>query len=70
MKTTASQTHGILAHLKSGGTLTAIQALEKFHCFRLAARIGELKAMGWQVRREIVRTGDGCRFAKYSLPQP
>lgn len=69
MKTTASQTNGILAYLKKGGTLTAIQALEKFGCFRLAARIRNLKDMGWRVEREMVRV-KGIRFAKYSLPKP
>lgn len=55
----------ILNYLKSGNTLTAIQALEKFGCFRLAARIDELKA-GHEIRTEIVRA-NGKRFACYRM---
>jgi hypothetical protein len=44
-----SQSLKILAHLKTGKTLTPIQALNKWGCFRLAARIHNLKSMGYRI---------------------
>lgn len=60
-----SQAHRILNHLKKR-SITSIQALEKFDCFRLAARIADLRASGHKINTEIVKQG-GKRFAKYTL---
>ena len=38
-----SQNKQILAHLRAGKTITAIQALNKYGVFRLASRINDLK---------------------------
>jgi hypothetical protein len=61
-----SQTTNILKHLKKGKTLTAIQALNLFGCFRLASRINDLKRMGFSITSTMVSKGNK-RFAKYSL---
>ena len=61
-----SQTSQILKHLKSGKKLTAIQALEKFGCFRLAARIGEIKEIGVDVKKHTIEK-NGKRFAQYYI---
>jgi hypothetical protein len=45
-----------------GRTLTPIQALNKFKCFRLGARIHELRSK----YKIIDIKGDGC-YAKYFL---
>ena len=37
-----SQNKQILEYLEQGNTLTALEALEKFDCFRLASRINQL----------------------------
>lgn len=50
-----TQRDQIWAHLESGKTLTPIQALDKFGCLRLAARIHELRKQG----KSIVDDGDG-----------
>ena len=42
----ASQNKRILDYLKSGKKLTPITALEKFGCFRLSARILDLRQQG------------------------
>lgn len=44
-----SQIDRILAVLESGGTLTALDALEDFGCSRLASRITDLKRKGYPV---------------------
>jgi len=63
----ASQTTQILTYLRSGKTLTAIEALQRFGCFRLAARIRNLKDDGYDVRSTRVELPNGKRVAKYRL---
>jgi hypothetical protein len=65
MKKPKSQTDRILAHLISGKPLTAMQALDKFGCFRLAARIGQLRKQWW-ITTEM-KTKGGKRFAVYRM---
>jgi hypothetical protein len=61
-----SQTQKILDRLKEGKSITPLEALQDYGCFRLGARIWELKKMGYNVRSEIVTENDKS-FAKYSL---
>ena len=61
-----SQNKQILNHLESGKTITPIDALNLFGCFRLGARIHDLKSEGYDIKTEI-RTVNGKRFAEYSL---
>ena len=65
-----SQSEAILEHLKSGESLTALQALARFNCLRLGARILELRRQGHDIRSEIIRTRSGKNVAKYTLPGP
>lgn len=60
-----SQESQILRHLKRG-PITPIQALEKYGCFRLAARIHSLRAQGHTITTEKVRKGNK-EYAKYRL---
>ena len=60
-----TQTDAILAALKSG-PLTPLDALERFGCFRMAARVRDLRDRGHHIHTEIVEQG-GKRFARYSL---
>ena len=45
-----SQKDLILKALKSGHRVTPIDALNRYGCFRLAARIAELRAAGHDIR--------------------
>ena len=65
-KTKVSQCKNILEHLQKGNTITAIDALNKFGCFRLASRIYNLKQDGHTIECEIVRKNKK-KFARYSL---
>ena len=56
----------VLQHLIDGGTLTGVQAWEKFKCYRLASVINKLKDEGHQITKERVKAG-GHTFARYSL---
>jgi len=50
-----SQNIKILIALKNGMKLTAIGALNMFGCFRLAARIKDLRDEGYHVESEMIR---------------
>jgi hypothetical protein len=63
----ATQAGRILAHLRAGNRLTALDALESFGCFRLAARIHELRREGWNVQERTVETRSGKRVAEYFI---
>tara|TARA_R110000868_G_scaffold402329_1_gene678570 strand:- start:4571 stop:4774 length:204 start_codon:yes stop_codon:yes gene_type:complete len=61
-----SQQNEILSHLISGQSLTPFDALQQFGCFRLAARIRDLRDDGHDILTEIVEQGDK-RWARYRL---
>jgi hypothetical protein len=62
-----TQANRILRYLEAGNRLTALEALERFQCLRLAARIHELRDAGWQIEERTVETRSGKRVAQYSL---
>ena len=63
MKTQKKQ---IEKYLSSGKQLTPMQALSKFGCFRLAARVAELRNEGLNIKTKIL-TKKGKSFASYTL---
>ena len=62
-----TQAGRILAYLREGHRITALEALEIFQCFRLAARVHELRREGWNIIERTVETASGKRIAEYSL---
>ena len=60
-----SHTMQILDHLTSK-PITAMDALNDYGCFRLAARINELRMSGHNIKTEI-KNQDGKRYAMYHL---
>ena len=64
-----SQNAMILNFLESGGSLTPIEALEKFQCFRLAARMNDLRKKGYVIETEILKDDNGKSYASYSIPK-
>ena len=63
-----SQNALIAIWLKQGNTITPLEALQKFGCFRLGARIADLRKAGYDIETKIVNQ-NGKRFAQYSLAQ-
>jgi len=63
-----SQSLRILAFLKSGKSLTPIEAIVRFGCYRLAARIHNLKSMGYRIT-STTKTNPKTKkkYASYSL---
>lgn len=62
---TESQTKRILKFLLSGNKITPIQALRKFGCLRLSARILHIR-QSYKVKTEMVSVGRK-RIARYSI---
>tara|TARA_B100000579_G_scaffold433396_1_gene452066 strand:+ start:929 stop:1159 length:231 start_codon:yes stop_codon:yes gene_type:complete len=62
-----SQNKQIKAHLEKGNTITAISALANFNCFRLAARIKDLKDTGMTIKKRMITNKHGRRYAMYWL---
>jgi hypothetical protein len=60
-----TQNAQILNHLKRK-PITPIEALQKFGCFRLGARVWELRQQGHPITKRTVER-NGKRFAEYKL---
>ena len=66
----ATQCEQILAHLRSGKSITQYEALDKFKCFRLASRICDLKkriAADEEIEAVKIVTPTGKRVAQDRL---
>lgn len=67
-ETKKSQTELILDYLKTGKSITPMDALQLFGCFRLSGRIWDLRVQGHKIKTETIndeRTGKS--YASYSL---
>ena len=66
-----TQTEKILRHMRMFGSITAAEAMSEYGIFRLAARIADLKKMGYSVGSEMQtvknRFGEKCRIKRYFL---
>ena len=67
-----SQKHFILKHLQRFGFIEPLTALREYGCYRLGARIADLRADGYDITTERVKakskiTGRSVQFAKYIL---
>jgi len=63
-----NQTDLVFQHLKREGTITPMEALRLYSCFRLAARIGEIRRDGHHIQtvmRTRRRGGQVERHAEY-----
>lgn len=65
-KKTLSQCDRILQHLQSGKTINPKQAWDLFGCYRLGARIHDLRKQNFQIVTKIFYKNGG-NFAEYSL---
>lgn len=66
-----AQNMRILDYLDKHGTITPYEAWEKLGIYRLSARIYELREIGVNIGKNILkvqnRFGEDCRIAEYSL---
>lgn len=62
-----TQNSQILSYLQTRGAITALEALSHFGCFRLAARIKDLREEGHLIHTTMIRNEKGARYARYTL---
>jgi len=67
LQSSESQNAKIRAWLEAGNTLTQLQALKLFGCFRLASRIHDLRDRGLNIIKQMVTGDNGKRYAQYQL---
>jgi len=60
-----TQAESILSYMKKS-SITSIDALKLFGCFRLAARIKDLRNKGHLIHTEIIKE-NGKQYARYWL---
>ena len=63
----ASQKEMIRSDLLDGKVITPIDALEKYGCYRLAARISELRKEGMVIN--TYQSANDNMYAQYSIAQ-
>lgn len=70
---TMTQKDMILRYMQEHGSITQLQAVEEFGCYRLSGRIYDLKNDGFAIRRDTVtkknRNGKAVSFARYHLEE-
>ena len=63
------QSDKIIMYLDRFGSITALDALRDLSVMRLAARIGELKEQGYNIKStlesDVNRFGDKIKYARY-----
>jgi hypothetical protein len=61
-----TQTDAIRSHLITRRVITPLDALNEYGCFRLAARIVELRREGLDIET-VIEKRNGKRYARYIL---
>ena len=66
-----NQTQMILDYMRENGSISAMEAVEEFGCYRLSARIADLKQLGHSITGDTVtrknRYGKPVTFKRYRL---
>lgn len=66
-----TQCEKILDYMRVNGSITPLDALREFGCMRLASRITDLKARGYDITSKMEsnknRYGDTVRYARYEV---
>ena len=62
-----SQNKQIADYLNKGKKLTTLDALNKFGCFRLAARIADLRNEGMNIVTNTIKLENKKQIAQYSV---
>lgn len=68
-----TQCEKILDYMLSNGSITPLDAMKEFGCMRLASRITDLKAQGYDIMSKMEsnknRYGDTVRYARYIIKE-
>lgn len=70
-ESSASQNKRILRHLLDGKSITGIEALNQFQCFRLPSRICDIKKQNpdLNIEDEFIALPNGKRVKRYFIRQ-
>lgn len=67
-----SQATDVIEYCLKHGSITAKQAMDDLGCYRLSARVYDIRSFGIVVNKEMItvqnRNGVDCRVAKYTIP--
>lgn len=66
-----TQCDKILAYIREHGSITPLDALREFNCMRLASRMSDLKARGYNVQSKMEtsknKNGELVSYARYTI---
>lgn len=66
-----TQCDKILAYIRKHGSITPLDALREFNCMRLASRMSDLKARGYNVKSKMEtaknKNGELVSYARYTI---
>lgn len=65
-----SQSKKIIEYLKQGNSITQMEAASQFQCWRLGARIYDLRSQGYDIITEEMPNEHGGTHARYRLVLP
>ena len=60
-----SQNKRIAEYLSKGKRITSLQAMNDYGCMRLARVVGDLKALGMDIKSKLITVKSGKRVAQY-----
>lgn len=62
-----SNMNQILSHLKAGNYITQAGAIDLFQCYRLSARIYDLREKGYKIESIWMQSPNKKRYVAYQL---
>lgn len=62
-----TQNDTVLHHMQTLGSITALEAIGVYRIYRLAARIRELRLMGYPIKTERRKDASGKCYARYTM---
>jgi hypothetical protein len=65
-----TKTAAVMAHLKSGRSITQLEAIQEYSLFRLPVIIDTLRARGMRIWTEMRVAVNGTRYGRYSTKMP
>ena len=67
LESSEAQNTKIAKWLEAGNSITHMEALNMFQCFRLASRISDLRKRGMDICKQMILTPSGKRVARYNM---
>jgi len=65
-----NKTAAVMAHLKSGRSITQLEAMTEYSLFRLPVIIDTLRSRGMVIWTEMRVAANGTRYGRYTMKSP